>query len=642
MMYANPIEPVALKNVTIDRGFWGARIDTNRRATLPIEYEQLKKTGRIEAWKLDWNEGKSYKPHRFWDSDSAKWIEAAAYSLTSHPDEHLEALVDEVIDLIEKAQQPDGYLNIFYTAVEPENRWANLRDWHELYCAGHLIEAAVAYYQVTGKRKLLDVMIRYAKYIDQIFGPNKGQKRGYPGHQEIELALVKLYRVTGQQRYLNLAKFFIDERGQQPPYFDLEARARGEDPVKDYWAGTHKYNQSHVPVREQTEVVGHAVRACYMYAGMADVAAETNDPTLVEALQRLWQNVTEKRMYITGGIGPTLRNEGFTFDYDLPNDMAYAETCAAIALVFWAHRMFHLDPDRRYIDVLERALYNGVLSGVSLDGTTFFYANPLAAFPEVNPYPGVPLDETRHYRRSEWFDCACCPPNLARLLANLGQYVYSTGKNAIYVHLYTAAKAQIDLNDQVIQIEQQTNYPWDETVRFAIQSEPPGQFTLALRLPGWCRQANIKVNGQAMSTMTEQGYARIDRTWQPGDQVELTLSMPLERIETHPRVRQNAGRFALQRGPVVYCLEEVDNGPNLAHVIIPRESEPAVTFDRNLLGGVSVITGQALRRDVQNWPNALYRPIESPKMTPFAFKAIPYCFWANRQPGEMQVWLREG
>ncbi|MBN1993315.1 MAG: glycoside hydrolase family 127 protein [Anaerolineae bacterium] len=641
-MYPNTIKAVPLKNVTIGQGFWGARIDTNRTATLPIEYEQLKKTGRIEAWKLDWHEGMPYKPHRFWDSDSAKWIEAAAYSLTSHPDEQLAALVDKVIDLIETAQQPDGYLNIYYTAIEPENRWANLRDWHELYCAGHLIEAAVAYFEATGKDKLLKVMIRYADYIGQTFGSQKGQKRGYPGHQEIELALVKLYRATGEKRYLDLSKFFIDERGRQPHYFDLEARARNEDPVKDYWAGTHQYNQAHLPVREQTEVVGHAVRACYMYAGMADVAAETNDPTLFEALQRLWRNVTEKRMYLTGGIGPTLSNEGFTFDYDLPNEMAYAETCAAIALVFWAHRMFHLDPDGVYIDVLERALYNGVLSGVSLDGASFFYANPLAAFPQVNPYPGVLLNKTGYYRRSEWFDCACCPPNLARLLARLGQYVYSTGQNKIYVHFYTTAEAQIDLNGRAIRLEQQTRYPWDETVRFTVHPQQPGQFSLALRVPGWCRRAEIKVNGQIVPPATERGYAQVDRTWQPGDRVELTLSMPVERIEAHPRVRQDAGRFALQRGPVVYCLEEADNGPNLAHVLIPGENKLAVTFERDLLGGVSVITGQALRRDTNDWQNTLYRPLESSNMLPFTFKAIPYCCWANRQPGEMRVWLREG
>jgi DUF1680 family protein len=636
------LNPVVLNHVAIKGGFWGARVETNRTATLPIEYDQLKKTGRLDVWKLDWKEGQQPRPHIFWDSDIAKWIEAAAYSLSSHPDPGLEQLIDQAIDLMENAQQPDGYMNTYFTIVEPDKRWANLRDWHELYCAGHLMEGAVAYFQATGKRQFLDIMCRYADHIDRLFGPGEGQKPGYPGHPEIELGLVKLYRATGEERYLKLSKFFVDERGRQPHYYDLEARQRGEDPKK-FWARTYQYNQSHRPIREQTEVVGHAVRACYLYAGAADIAAETGDETLLAACRRLWENLTQKRMYITAGIGPVFSNEGFTFDYDLPNDTAYAETCASIALVFWAHRMAHLELDSRYADAMELALYNGILSGVSLDGETFFYANPLAAYPEVNPYAHAPLGQSKHYRRSEWFDCACCPPNLARLLASLGQYVYSAGANEIYVHLYVQSKAELSLGGQAIQIEQQTDYPWDEVVRFTVQPERPAQFILALRVPGWCRGAGLKVNGQALdvAAISSRGYAKIDRAWRPGDQVELTLPMPVERMEAHPKVRQDAGRIALQRGPLVYCLEEVDNGPNLADVVIPAGAEFSVAFDPQLLGGVAVISGDALRRDAQEWQSALYRPAGS-KMTHFTFKAIPYYAWANRQPGEMQVWLREG
>ena len=637
----NKLASVAFKNVSINSGFWKARLDTNRTATLPIEYEQLKQTGRLDAWKLEWKEGEPKKPHYFWDSDIAKWIEAVAYSLTTHPDPQLEKLVDEAIDDIEKAQQPDGYLNIYFTVVEPEKRWTNLRDWHELYCAGHLMEAAVAYFQATAKRKFLDVMCRYADYIDATFGQEAGKKRGYPGHEEIELGLVKLYRATGEKRYLKLSKFFIDERGQQPHYFDLEAKARNADP-ENFWARTYKYNQSHVPVRQQSEIVGHAVRACYLYSGMTDVATETGDESLLHACQRLWKNVTEKRMYITGGIGPSAQNEGFTFDYDLPNETAYAETCATISLIFWAHRMFHLDPDRRYIDVVERALYNGTLSGVAFDGQTFFYANPLAAYPGVNPYGHRPLDG-KHYRRSEWFDCACCPPNIARLLSSLGEYVYSTGQHEIYTHLYLSSQANISLNDQTIQIDQQTNYPWEETIQLSIQPEQPTQFTLALRIPVWCREAVVKVNSQTLDVegIIKRGYACIDRQWQAGDQVELTLPMPVERIEVHPNVRQDAGRIALQRGPIVYCLEEMDNGQNLADVVIPRDSELSVNFDSDLFGGVASIKGKALRRKPQNWQEGLYRPVGSTP-TEFTFTAIPYCFWANRESGEMRVWIREG
>ena len=376
---------VPLKNVSFESGFWHARRETNCTATLPAIYHQSRKTGCFDAWKLDWKPGQPNKPHYFWDSDAAKWIEAVAYSLATHPDPTIEHQVDEVVDLIAQAQQPDGYLNIVFTAILPEQRWRNVRERHELYCAGHLIEASVAYYQATGKRKLLDVLCRYADHIDAVFGPGEDQKRGYPGHQEIELALVKLYHATGEERYLNLAKFFIDERGQQPHFYDLEMRERGES-WEDYWAQTYRYTQSHLPVREQTEPVGHAVRACYMYAGMADVALETNDESLTKALRILWDRLTERQMYITGGIGPSPVNEGFTFDYDLPNEIAYAETCASIALVFWAHRMFHLDGESRYIDVMEQALYNGVLSGVAFDGQSFFYANPLETSPHSNPH----------------------------------------------------------------------------------------------------------------------------------------------------------------------------------------------------------------------------------------------------------------
>ena len=639
--------PVPLQAVSIGDGFLGRRVEVNRRVTLPIEYEQLKNTGRIDAWKLDWEEGQPNEPHIFWDSDVAKWIEAVAYSLVEQPDQDLPEKVDRVIDMIERAQQPDGYLNIHFTVVEPEKRWANLRDWHELYCAGHLMEAAVAYYQATGKRKLLDITCRYADYIDLVFGPAEGQKRGYPGHQEIELALVRLYRVTGEERYLNLARFFLDERGQQPHYYDLEAARRDEDP--DNWRSkldeNHTYNQAHLPVREQSEAVGHAVRACYMYAGMADVAAETGDETLVAACRRLWQNVTERRMYITGGIGSTHRNEGFTFDYDLPNEMAYAETCAAIALIFWAHRMLHVDLNGRYADVMERALYNGVLSGISLDGRRFFYANPLAAHRGVNPLPHACRDipgADFHHRRSEWFGCACCPPNIARLLASLGQYAYSRNTQEVYVHLFIPSSVDLELDGHTVQIAQETGYPWDGAVRFRIESREVASFTLALRIPGWCRGAELAVNGEAVAVdpLVDRGYVRIDRQWHPGDRVELSMAMPVVQVEANPHVRQNVGCIALQRGPVVYCLEEVDNGPDLANVVLPRDAEPSCAFEDKLLGGVPVITGEALRRNPKGGDGALYRPARPVQMERFTFRAIPYCLWANREPGEMRVWIR--
>ena len=400
----------ALAKVAIRDAFWAPRIEVNRTETVPIEFEQCRKTGRIDAWKLDWREGMQPEPHPFWDSDVAKWIEAAACSLATHPDARLERRVDRVIDLIAKAQRPDGYLNTYFSVVAPEKRWANLGMWHELYCAGHLIEAAVAYWEATGKSRFLDVVRRYADAIDAEFGP--GKRRGCPGHQEIELALVKLYRATGERRYLELALFFLNQRGQQPSVFreELERLDPEDARLNRHFFGEGEafhteYCQDHLPVREQGQALGHAVRAMYLYCAMADVAGETGDQELRRACLRLWNSVCDRRMYVTGGIGSSLRNEGFTHDYDLPNLSAYAETCAAVGLVFWSHRMLELECDGRFADVMERALYNGAISGVSLDGRRFFYVNPLASHGDV--------------ARREWFDCACCPPNIARLLASL-------------------------------------------------------------------------------------------------------------------------------------------------------------------------------------------------------------------------------
>ncbi|HEU5230945.1 MAG TPA: beta-L-arabinofuranosidase domain-containing protein, partial [Ktedonobacteraceae bacterium] len=368
--------PVAHTAVTIEDGFWALRLRELREHTLPLMYEQFKQNGHFALFQGEWRLEKKPIPYVFWESEVTKWLEAASYSLASHPDAALNALVDEVITLIASIQQPDGYLNAWFTTVEPEKRWTNLRDWHELYCAGHLIEAAVAHFEATGKRTLLDVACRYADYIDTIFGREEGKRRGYCGHEEIELALIKLYRATQEQRYLALAHYFVEERGQQPFFFDEEARARGEDPAH-FWAKTYEYCQSHLPVREQDKVVGHAVRAMYLYCAMADLARELDDQSLLQACQRLWQHLCSTRLYLTGGLGSSADNEGVTTDYDLPNEAAYAETCAAAGLVFWSHRMLQIDTDRRYADVLEQALYNGVLSGLSLDGASFFYENPL-------------------------------------------------------------------------------------------------------------------------------------------------------------------------------------------------------------------------------------------------------------------------
>lgn len=639
-------KPVYLDKVRITGGLWSERQAINRSRTIPAIYDQLQKTGRLDAWRLD--PGRERPRHRsviymFWDSDSGKWLEAVGYSLHTHPDPALEKQADDLISLIASAQQPDGYLNTYFGNLEPENRWRNLRDWHEMYNAGHLIEGAVAYFKATGKRLILDVLARFADHIDTLFGPNEGQKRGYPGHPELELALVTLYRETGNEKYLNLSKYFVDERGQQPHYFDIEAGERGDDP-DDFWAQTYKYCQAHKPVREQTEATGHAVRACYLYAGIADVARETQDQELVEVSCRLWDDLTSHQMYITGGLGPAHSNEGFTFAYDLPNETAYAETCAAIALAFWAHRMFHIDPNSRYIDVMERALYNNVLSGVSSEGDHFFYANPLTSYPQVNPHePWKGVVTSSHYRREKWFFCPCCPPNLARIVASVGSYIYSTTADRLYVHLYNQNTGHFELGSQPVQLEQQTHYPWDGSIQLTVKTENPVQFELALRIPGWCRSYSLAVNGQPQSIPLQNGYAVIGRQWQNGDSVTLLLDMPVERMTPHPEIRQDAGQIALQRGPVVYCLEEVDNGARLANIAIPGDAPLQARFEPDLFGGVSTITGDAVRLEPPSWSGEMYQPrsIVERTSSSFQFKAVPYYLWANRQPGEMRVWIRE-
>jgi DUF1680 family protein len=627
--------PVPFTRVAVEDAFWAPRIEVNRRVTLPIEYEQCRATGRLDAWKLEWREGMEPRPHYFWDSDVAKWIEAAAYSLARGPDPELERRVEETVAHIEQAQGSDGYLNVYFRVVAPGDRFSNLGMWHELYCAGHLFEAAVAHHEATGSRRLLDVACRYADHIDSVFGAEG--RPGCPGHPEIELALVKLYRTTGERRYLELARFFLDQRGQRPSFFREEMR--GLDPemkrLNWYFFGDEtgenfhtEYCQDHLPVREQSDAVGHAVRAMYLYCAMVDVAAETGDEELLRAGERLWESVCRRRMYVTGGIGPSRQNEGFTSDYDLPNRSAYAETCAAIGLVFWNHRLLQLTGEGRFADVMERALYNGAIAGVSLDGKKFFYVNPLESRGDVH--------------RQEWFDCACCPPNIARMLASFGQYVYSQSETEAAVHLYVEGSGELDLGGRRVVIEQRTGYPWEEQVTLRIRPEEPAEFTLALRIPGWCRGAALKLDRGSVSLppLTHGGYARLERLWQPGDEVRLTLPMPVERVEAHPAVISDVGRVALQRGPLVYCLEAVDNGPNLNDLLLPRDARLEPAFEPDLLGGVGVLTGHARRIDRADWKDALYRPAES-RTRAATLRAVPYCVWNNRTVGEMLVWIRE-
>jgi DUF1680 family protein len=596
------LKPVPFTDVKLTDDFWAPRQETNRRVTIPHAFKECEDTGRIRNFEVAAGlaEGE-YQGIYFNDSDVHKMIEAIALDLALHPDPDLDARLDKLIAILAAAQQPDGYLNSYYTLVEPENRWTDLPVRHELYIAGHLFEAAVAHYQATGKRTLLDVATRFADYIDSVFGDDR--LVGVCGHEEIELALAKLAEATGEDRYFRLAQWFVDRRG----------------------SSDREYCQDHLPVREQSEVVGHAVRAMYLYCAMADVAMRTGDEGLIGALDRLWEDLTLRRMYVTGGIGPSAHNEGFTTAYDLPNDTAYAETCAAIGLVLWSWRMFLLHGRSEYIDVLERALYNGVISGVSLTGDRFFYVNPLAG------------RGTHH--REPWFGCACCPPNIMRLFPQVGAMMYATGEGVLYANLYAASEATVQVAGTTVKLTQNTHYPWSGEVKLTMRPETEVEFDLRLRIPDWCREASAKVDGEELhAERGDDGYLSLTRTWQPGDTVTLKLDMPVRRIAAHPKVAADVGRVALMRGPLVYCLEAVDNEGSVRDIALPRKAELKTEWHPDLLGGVIVLRGRGLRRAPED-REALYRVVDDEPKT--ALTAIPYYAWDHREPGEMVVWIPE-
>ena len=627
------LTPVPFTQVTLDDPFWAPRQATNRMVTIRHIYDKLVETERIKALTLNFERKvPSHIVEIFGDSDPAKWLEAASYVLATQPDPEIAKLVDEVADLIIGAQQPDGYLNTQFTAIQPEMRWKNLRDWHEMYCAGHLMEAAVAHHQATGDPKLLNTLGRYADHIASLFGTEPGKLRGYGGHPEIELALVRLYEATGEKRYLALSKYLVEERGQQNPhYYDLEAVARGEDP-KQFHFKNYEYCQAHAPIREQEKVVGHAVRVMYLLSGVADLAHEYDDPTLLEVCERLWDNLVYQRMYLTGGIGPSRHNEGFTTDYDLPDESAYAETCASIALIMWNHRMLQFHGEGKYADIIEQTLYNGFISGIALDGKHFFYVNPLAS--------------AGNHHREEWFLCPCCPANVSRILASLGNYFYSTGSHDLWVHLYGQSTVDLNINGEAVQLRQETQYPWAGQINFTLDLANERPFTLHLRIPGWCQEWAVTVNGKAlrMDLPPQNGYLAITRTWKAGDTVELTLAMGVQTVWAHPAVRQMQGRLAIQRGPLVYCLEGADNSvENLDRIALDPAAVAnfSAVYKPELLGGVTVLQGEATVVSDEGWDEQLLYRYDEPSTTAtVAVTAIPYPVWDNRAAGEMRVWFR--
>ncbi len=619
-----PIRPIQFNRVSIDSGFWSPRIETNRTVTIPYDFDKCRETGRLAnfARAAGLEEG-PHEGHRFNDSDVFKVIEGAAYSLALHPDAELDAFLDGQIANIAAAQEPDGYLFTTRTLKSDDKtigelRWSNLRLSHELYNVGHLYEAAVAHYEATGKRALLDVAMRNADLVCETFGPGPGQLVDVPGHQEIEIGLVKLYRTTGKDKYLNLAKFFLDMRGRS----DLRSNLYGD------------YCQDHEPIKQQSQAIGHAVRAAYMYAGIADVAALTGDGEYLAAIDRIWNDEVACKLYLTGGIGARHEGEAFGDAYELPNDTAYNETCAAIANVLFNQRMFLLHGDARYIDVVERVIYNGFLSGVALSGDRFFYPNPLS-------WDGEYAFNIGEVGRSPWFKCSCCPVNVVRFLPSLGGYIYAVRDQQVYVNQFIGGSAQIDLPDGPVTIKQRTDYPWDGRINLTVQTETPRRFALNVRIPGWVngqpvpgdlyRYVNptpaawtLSINGQTIEPTLDKGYAIIERQWRDGDTVQLNLSMPIRHVLADERVEADQGRVALERGPVVYCVEAVDlQGAMPDDLCLPDDAVLKAEHRADLLGGVTVLTGKV---GLQSGDEA-------------AITAIPYYAWANRQLGPMRVWL---
>ena len=631
-----PVQPVPFTAVRLNDVFWAPRIETNRKVTIPAAFQKCEESGRVnnferaaQALRGEPHDMKA-PPYPFDDTDLYKVIEGAAYVLNVQPDPQLDAYVDKMIAKIAAAQEPDGYIYTTRT-IDPKNphRWAGAQRWvnerndsHELYNLGHLFEAAAAHYQATGKKTLLDVATKAADLLVATFGP--GKRTTWPGHQITEMALVKLYRVTGKESYLSLAKFLLDERGPGNLPAGETVNPRGLD-----------YNQAQLKIIDQAEPVGHAVRAMYMYAGMADVAAIENDARIRAAGDRIWENLVQSKLYLTGGIGAAGGHEGFGAPYDLPNMSAYNETCASVGMDYWNHRLFLLHGDAKYIDVMERTLYNGLISGVSLKGDTFFYPNP--------------LESNGQHARQEWFGVACCPGNITRFMASVPGYVYAKKGDALYVNLFAGGSADVDLAGGTVKVAQETRYPWDGAVKIVLTPGKARSFTVNVRIPGWAREQpvpgdlyrfadaaspkpTLQVNGRTQPLTIENGFVAVTRTWTAGDAIELTLPMPVRRVVAHDKVEADRNRVALQRGPIVYAAEWPDN-PNgtVRNVVLPDAGAMTTEFRSDLLNGVAIVKGRAVGLSLD--AAGAVRKTEQP------FVAIPYATWANRGRGQMAVWL---
>ena len=584
------VNPVDFSQVKISDSFWTPRMQSHKNVTLAVCIDQIEnQTGRMRNFE---NAAKGRGKHSgifFDDSDVYKALEGMAYSLVNNPDPKLEAKCDEWIDKFAAAQQPDGYLNTYYTLTGLENRWTDM-SYHEMYCFGHMSEAAVAYFKATGKRKFLDVACRMADYMMTVFGP--GKRDWVPGHEEVELALVKLSLATGQKKYLDFAGWLLNERGH-----GLGGRYSADSLIR--W--DPRYNQDDVPVSEITNISGHAVRAMYLYCGMADVAALTGNSEYIEALNRVWDDVVNRNMYITGGIGSSASNEGFTQDYDLPNAEAYCETCASVGMILWNWRMNQLTGDSKYVDVLERDLYNGALAGISLKGDRFFYVNP--------------LESDGNHHRQAWYGCACCPSQICRFIPSIGNYIYGTSNNALWVNLFIGSKASVGKD---VTLSQETDYPWGGNVKITVGSVRKVRKQIRIRIPDWCHEWSISVNGAGVKPKMDRGYAVLEGPWKNQDEISVSFGMKPEMVAADPKVKQDVGKRAVRRGPVVYCVEETDNRGGFGDIKLSSSTMFESTFDKDLLGGVETVSARTDGGTV---------------------RFIPYYAWDNREPGRMEVWL---
>ena len=645
-MNSNRLRSIKLDKIRIHDPFWNKYIDLVDNVILPFQWDLIndrvegaEKSYCIYNFKVAANEIEGeHKGMVFQDTDVAKWLEAVAFSLEKKPNKELEAIADEAIELIGKAQCEDGYLNTYFT-ITKEERWSDLFEGHELYTAGHMIEAAVAYYEATGKDKFLNIVCRFADYMCEVFGEEEGKNHGYSGHPEVELALVKLYRVTGKKEYLELANFFVRQRGKQPCYFLGErCKTEGKYIFPEFKDFDMDYAQAHMPLSEQKTAEGHAVRAVYLYSAMADLAGEYKDEKLLKQCEELWNNITQKRMYITGSIGSAAYGERFTTDYDLPNNTNYSETCATIGLSMFSNRMFHLTKNGKYMDTVEKAFYNTLLSGIAQDGRHFFYVNPLEVVPDIaEKNPTMSHVKTT---RQLWFGVACCPPNIARTLASMGDYMYYQEDSTLYSNLFISSTTDFNIGEDQVSIKLEADYPTSGHIEYTMGMKQPTKFTLALRKPSYVKRPEVKINGESQDLVLKDGYYYIEREWMDQDQVVVEYDVEFRMLRCNPRVHDNIGKIALAKGPVVYCLEEADNGKYLNSIFVKADTEIREVYDKSLLGGTLCASFDAKRIDYDKASDELYTE-SIPQYKEDTLTAVPYCYWNNRGKGEMLVWMHE-